>query len=168
MELKDFDRHALARIVGDQTEAVRATLKTHTSATITLRTFYECQFRHQSHSIEVEGAPEITGERLNELFRMRYAETFGHLAPEAAILIRRVRVEGRCVRDIIDGRATGVTSMVPTGDAERPRGSYWRPDLQPDAIVKGPATIASTDASIYVPPETVATVVDHGHIVVDV
>jgi N-methylhydantoinase A len=166
-EVTGLDRDALGDLVTDRIRAVQRMLERHTAAPET-RIFYECQFQHQSHLIEIEGSHGMTGEQIGALFLSKYAESYGPLAPEAEILVRRVRVEGRCQRDAIDeARLTEVASIARTGYVERSKGTHWRPDLERDAVIKGPATITATDASIYVPPDAVARVVEYGHIVID-
>jgi N-methylhydantoinase A len=167
LKVTDLDREALAGLVSDRAQAVRRTLNSYTSAPVETRVFYECQFQHQGHSIEVEGSLGLNGEQIGTRFLATYAETYGHLVPDAEILIRRVRVEGRCRRYAHDGVRLDEVASPASRPVNGSQNAYWRPDLPPDAIIKGPATIASQDASIYIPPDAVATVVDHGHIVVD-
>ena len=64
--------------------------------------------------------------------------------------------------------ATPTWNMAPRAVHADNDHRYWRPDLVEGSVVQGPATITGPDASIYVPEDATATVVEAAHIVMTV
>jgi N-methylhydantoinase A len=165
--LTSLDRGSVERLVLAESQALSDRLHEFEEMDVGTRVFYECQFEHQTHSIFVEAPIGIGVGELEEAFVKQYRRLFGELLPSSGVMLRSARVEARCKRRGAESwslrDAVTPTELVPPSDA-----AFWRPDLAEGDEVAGPATISAVDASVTVPIDCVATVVDSGHIIIEV
>ena len=82
-------------------------------------------------------------------------------------MVRSIRVEARCKRRGAETwslrDAVASTELVAPPDAV-----HWRPALHAGDVIDGPTTISAVDASVTIPGGCTATVLDAGHIIIEV
>jgi N-methylhydantoinase A len=165
--LVDVDAAQLEQAVSKEIEDLTGQLNEFEGMHVTTRVFYECQFERQVHSLHVEAPVGISTEDLTETFLAEYKVHYGGMLPRTRIMVRSVRVEARSKRRGADTwslrDAVSSTDLVAPADA-----AHWRPSLNVGDVIEGPSTISAVDASVTVPTGCTATVVDDGHIIIEV
>ncbi|MDO9409008.1 hydantoinase/oxoprolinase family protein [Patulibacter sp.] len=131
-----------------------------------VRALYECQFERQTHAVYVEAPLDPDPAAIEAAFLAQYRELFGGLLPSSAVMVRSVRLEARTPRRAAAGFSLG--DVRTTNVAVPPDVEHWRPALADDAVVRGPTTISAPDATLFLPPDTTATVSTGGHILIEV
>ena len=165
--LDEVDPAQLEQSVNKEIEDLTGQLEEFEGMDVTTRVFYECQFERQVHSLHVEAPVGTSTEDLINTFVADYKVQYGDLLPRTRPMVRSVRVEARSKRRGADTwslrDAVSSSDLVPPADA-----AYWRPSLKVGDVIDGPNTISAVDASVTVPAGCTATVVDGGHIIIEV
>jgi N-methylhydantoinase A len=163
--LDECDPNRLANVLQPGCASTLSTVAAYRGHDPQLRLMYECHFQRQSHSLFVEGRLGASRDELCSLFLEAYRRQYGDLTPSDRIVLRSVRIEGRSRRRGLEEISLGDV-WVGFEHARLDEGALWRPQMSEGHVIAGPASIGAPDASIYLPPGAVASVAQHGHIVV--
>ncbi|HUA53882.1 MAG TPA: hydantoinase/oxoprolinase family protein [Candidatus Sulfotelmatobacter sp.] len=176
-----FDAGALkAQLAELRAEAEAVVRRGAPDAPLTATVTADMRYRGQGHELAVAIPPDLVAApdraRLAEAFEAQYAVTFGRTIPglevEAINWTMRLAAPGAetttCPPAPADRPSTpvGHTRLFDAAElAFREVPVYWRFDLEPGAVVRGPAVIAEDETTTVVTPAFVARVNPLGYIV---
>ena len=147
----------------------------------------DLRYLGQEHSIPVPlaGANDLAdggSDELRSSFDELHHYRFGHAAPDERIQVAKIRLTVTTMRNgdaAMDWLSTPYTPDDAQADGERPvffdnideplnARIVWRPGLAPGTEIAGPAVIEEPNSTTLLYPGDVATVNEHGHLIVAV